>query len=138
MLEKINYKQLKETYLMAKIAVIDDSKAVVNLLGNILEEEDHSVLLCTDTDGIEDKVSSFSPDLIFLDVVMPKRNGYAVLRSFKRSDELKDVPVIFTSTKQEPSDVQWGLRQGAVDYITKPFTAERIISAIAQHLSKAD
>ena len=116
---------------MAKIAVVDDSLAAIDFLGNILENQDHSVLACAKTDELEDKVSSFSPDLIFLDIVMPNRSGYDVLRSFKRSDKLKDIPVIFTSTKQESTDIKWGLKQGAVDYITKPFTEERVTSAIA-------
>ena len=122
---------------MAKIALIDDSAAAIDLLGNILEEKGHSILLCKDVDGVEDKVLGFSPDLIFLDIVMPKRNGYEVLRSFRRSDELKDVPVIFTSTKQGETDIRWGLKQGAVDYIPKPFVANQITSALSQHLPKA-
>ncbi len=121
---------------MSKIAIVDDSVAAVNLLESILKDEGHSILPCTKTDDLESKVSSFSPDIIFLDIVMPDRSGYDVLRSFKKDNELKDIPVIFTSTKQEPTDVKWGLKQGAVDYITKPFTKARVISTISSCLSR--
>ena len=121
---------------MAKVAIVDDSVAAVDLLGSILKDESHSILPCTKTDDLESKVSSFSPDIIFLDIVMPDRSGYDVLRSFKRNNKLKDIPVIFTSTKQESTDIKWGLKQGAVDYITKPFTKDRVVSAISSCLSK--
>ena len=122
---------------MANIALIDDSTAAIGLLGDILQDEGHSILQCTDVDGVEDKVLEFSPDLIFLDIVMPKRNGYEVLRSFKRNEQLKDVPVIFTSTKQGETDIRWGLKQGAVAYIPKPFVESQITSALSQHLSSS-
>ncbi len=119
---------------MAKILIVDDSASALGLLSDILEDEGHSVWPCTKADCIEDKVSDFLPDLILLDIVMPQRSGYDVLRSLRKKDETKDIPIIFISSKQEPTDVQWGLKLGAADYITKPFTRERIISAIAPYL----
>ena len=123
---------------MAKILIVDDSASALSLLTDMLEEEGHSVWPCTKADCLEDRISGFLPDVILLDVVMPQRSGYDILRSLKKDDKTKNIPVIFISSKQEPSDVQWGLRQGAVDYITKPFTAERVLSAIAPYLPRTD
>jgi twitching motility two-component system response regulator PilH len=120
---------------MAKIMIIDDSKATIDMLTVMLEANAHAVVACTSGVDVEARIASEQPDLILLDIVMPERNGYEVLRGIKRDAALKDVPVILVSSKNEDTDIRWGKRQGASDYIVKPFTEATILATIQSHLS---
>ena len=119
---------------MAKITLIDDSSATLDLLASILRSEGHSVQAFSSGAGAEAKLAENTPDLILLDVVMPERNGYEVLRGLKRQSTTKGVPVIMVSSKGEDTDIRWGLRQGAADYVTKPFTPESVLAAVRKQL----
>ena len=72
------------------------------------------------------------PDVLLLDIVMPDRNGYDILRSLKRDERTKRTPVILVSSKNQESDRVWGKRQGADEYLGKPFTPEQLISVVRQ------
>ncbi len=74
------------------------------------------------------------PDLIMLDVVMPGHDGFSVCRTLKAEDATREIPVIFLTSRQETESVVKGFRVGAVDYITKPFQAEEVITRVATHL----
>ena len=102
---------------MAHIAVIDDSQATLDMLGSILRSAQHTVTALTHGVGAEETIASLSPDLVLLDIVMPERNGYEVLRGLRRDPGTKDIPVILVSSKAEDTDVRWGLRQGAKAYV---------------------
>ena len=119
---------------MAKIAIVDDSFPMLKLLDLILKGENHSVWTYKQTDNLENQLASLLPDLLLLDINMPYRNGYDILLSLKKHPQLKYIPVIYVSAKDEESDVKWGLRQGAVAYITKPFTTQDVISTISPFL----
>ena len=119
---------------MAKIALIDDSSATLELLASILRGAGHSVQTLSSGVGAEDKLSADAPNLVLLDVVMPERNGYEVLRGLKRQAATKNIPVIMVSSKGEETDVRWGLRQGAADYVTKPFTPETVLAAVGKQV----
>lgn len=120
---------------MAHIAVIDDSQASIDMLVSILQSANHSVTPYSSSVGVENALVQNRPDLILLDVVMPERNGYEVLRALRKSGEVKDVPVVLVSSKSETTDVRWGLRQGAAAYVTKPFTPESILEAVGEQLA---
>jgi CheY-like chemotaxis protein len=74
------------------------------------------------------------PDLIILDIKMPRMNGYDACRQLQQIEELKDVPVIFLSAKGQRQEIEEGLSLGAVDYILKPFAPEELISKVHQIL----
>ena len=120
---------------MAKIVVIDDSQASIAMLVPVLEKANHTVTSFNDSADVESKMESDPPNLVISDIVMPNRNGYDVLRSLKRHEKLKDVPVILMSTKDQETDVRWGMRLGAVDYVTKPFNEEDMLKAVNKALS---
>lgn len=86
---------------MAKIALIDDSSATLEMLSSILKGAGHSVQTFSSGVGAEDKLAADTPNLVLLDVVMPERNGYEVLRGLKRKAETKTVPVIMVTSKGE-------------------------------------
>lgn len=119
---------------MAKISVIDDSKATLDMISDILQKGGHGVTSFSDPNAVEEKLAENKPDLVLLDVVMPERNGYEILRALKRNPETKSIPVILVSSKAEETDIRWGLRQGAVDYVTKPFTPQQLMQAVGSQL----
>ena len=115
---------------MARIAVIDDSQATTDMLASILQGANHSVISYNNPESVEDKIALEQPQLIMLDIVMPERNGYEVLRALKRNRATKDIPVVLVTSKDKETDVRWGKRQGATHYITKPFEPQEILSVV--------
>ena len=121
---------------MAKIIAVDDSLADLKLVASILANANHNVVLCVNGDGLEEVAQRENPDLILMDVVMPNRNGYEILRKLRRDDKTKSIPVCIVSSKQEASDIEWGKRQGAADYLPKPYTADNLIQTVARLTAK--
>lgn len=115
---------------MARIVIVDDSTADLKLMESILTGGNHSVTTLNDPTLAEERIASERPDLVLLDVVMPAKNGYEVLRGLKRNPATKDVPVVLVSSKNAETDVRWGLRQGAREYVTKPYTPEQVLAAV--------
>lgn len=115
---------------MASIVHIDDSSADTSMMKSILSGAGHTVTSYNDPNGVEEKVAAAKPSLVLLDIVMPQRNGYEVLRAIKRNLSTKDIPVVLVSSKGEETDVRWGLRQGAADYIVKPYNTQTVLSKI--------
>ena len=72
------------------------------------------------------------PDVLLLDIVMPKRNGYELLRALKRNAQTKTTPVVLVSSKNQESDRAWGKRQGADDYLAKPFTSDQLLTMVGR------
>jgi CheY-like chemotaxis protein len=129
-------KRFEEFSIMAKIIAVDDSLADLKLVSSILSGAAHNVVLCVNGDGVEEMAQRESPDLILLDVVMPNRNGYEILRKLRREATTKNIPVCIISSKQEPTDIEWGKRQGANDYLPKPYTPEALIETVARLTAK--
>lgn len=71
------------------------------------------------------------PDLILMDVVMPGMNGFQLTRSIKHNPDYANIPVVMCTSKDQPTDKFWGLRQGASDYLTKPVAAEDLLAKIS-------
>ena len=120
---------------MAKVCIVDDSRAASDMMTTILMAGHHSVKAYNESVGVEASIAQDRPDLILLDVVMPERNGYEVLRALKRQGSTKAVPVILVTSKGEETDVRWGLRQGAAAYVTKPFSESSLLEAITEQLA---
>lgn len=115
---------------MARIAVVDDAPEVLKLISGILESEGHVVTALADGEGFEERVEADGFDLVLLDVVLPGRNGYQILRNLKKQAATRAVPVVLVSSKTEPTDVEWGRRQGADGYLTKPFSADDLLASV--------
>ncbi len=115
---------------MAKVMVVDDSAADLKLMEGILQQGGHQVVAYTDGDRLEEKVAAERPGVLLLDVVMPKRNGYEILRGLKKDARTKDTPVVIVSSKTQESDRLWAQRQGADEYVTKPFTPDQLLAAV--------
>jgi DNA-binding response OmpR family regulator len=115
---------------MGKVMVVDDAYSEVQLMESILKSAGHQVLSFTESEQIEEKVALERPDVVLLDIVMPKRNGYEVLRGLRRNAQTKETRVVVVSSKTQESDRAWGLRQGADEYLAKPFTPEQLLSTV--------
>lgn len=115
---------------MAKILVVDDSLTEREIIKKALEAEGYSVTSVADGEAALKMLDSEKFDLILLDVVMPGKNGYQICREIKKSDFTKDIPVILVTSKGQESDKFWGKKQGADDYIVKPFQIDDLINAV--------
>ena len=115
---------------MAKVMVVDDAYSELQVMESILRAAGHQVLSYIDGDQLEDKIIEERPDVVLLDIVMPKRNGYEILRCLRRDERTRQTRVVVVSSKNQESDRVWGLRQGADDYLPKPFSADQLLTAI--------
>ena len=117
---------------MAKVMVVDDAYSDLKLMESILRGAGHQVVTLIDGEALEDRVTTERPDVLLLDIVMPKRNGYELLRSLKRNEQTRATPVVLVSSKNQESDRAWGRRQGADDYLGKPFTSDQLLSMVGR------
>ncbi len=117
---------------MAKVMVVDDAASDLKLMQTILESGGYQVMTYQDGHQLEDRVAAEQPNVLLLDVVMPKRNGYEALRGLRRDPRTKGTRVIIVSTKNTETDIAWGKQQGADDYLPKPFTPERLLATVRQ------
>jgi len=119
---------------MPRVMIIDDSTAELKMMESILISKSYAVTPVLNGEGAEEQIAAARPDIILLDVVMPGRNGYEILRALKRNPTSKDIPVVMVSSKGEDTDIAWGKRQGAVDYVTKPYTADTVLSVLKKYV----
>ena len=126
------HSQLREGQFVGKVMVVDDAVSELKVIEGILKAAGHQVVSYDHGELLEDRVVEERPDLLLLDIVMPKRNGYEVLRGLRRDPRTKDTPVVFVSSKNQESDRLWGQRQGAADYLAKPFTADQLLGVVRQ------
>ena len=117
---------------MGKVMVVDDAFADLKMMESILKSAGHQVLTYADGDRLEDKLALELPDVLLLDVVMPKRNGYEILRRLKKDERTRHTPVVLVTCRNQDSDRLWGKRQGADEYVTKPFTAAELLTVVTR------
>ena len=119
---------------MAKVMVVDDAYSELQVMETILRSAGHDVVTYLDGDQLEEKIVKEQPDVVLLDIVMPKRNGFEVLRSLRKDERTKQTRVIVVSSKNQESDRIWGMRQGADEYLPKPFTPEQLVALVRRFL----
>jgi twitching motility two-component system response regulator PilG len=116
-----------------KVMVIDDSKTIRRTAENLLKKQGYDVI--TATDGFEAlaKIAEHKPDIIFVDIMMPRLDGYQTCALIKHNRSFKDTPVIMLSSKDSIFDKARGRIVGSEQYLTKPFTKDDLIGAIEQY-----
>lgn len=112
------------------VLVVDDSPTERHYLAEILRQHGYAVLSANSGEEGLAIAKAQRPDLILMDVVMPGLNGFQATRMLSRDAETRSIPVIMCTTKDQETDRIWGLRQGAVEYMTKPILAEQLIAKI--------
>ena len=118
-----------------KILVADDEQNVVELLRLYLEKEDFAVITANDGEEALAKFTPENPDLVLLDVMMPKLDGWQVLREIRKKS---NTPIIMLTAKGETFDKVLGLELGADDYVVKPFDSKEIVARIKAVLRRTD
>ncbi len=119
-----------------RILIVDDSPMERNLLEKFLSKFGYQIIVAADGEEGVARAQSDQPDLIILDVVMPKMNGFQACRAIKSTPELAQIPVFLLTSKSASSDAYWGRKQGADVYLTKPFDPDTLLKAVFSHLSK--
>ena len=119
----------------AKIMVIDDSQTIRRTAETLLTKEGFTVV--TAQDGFEalSKIADHHPDLIFIDIMMPRLDGYQTCALIKNNQTFKSVPVIMLSSKDGLFDKARGRIVGSEQYLTKPFTREELLGAIRKYVN---
>ena len=120
---------------MKKILVVDDRPGVVELVRASLEGEDYQIIDASDGEKALSKIREEKPDLILLDIIMPKMDGFEVLKKLKQDPTTKETPVIMLTIKEQKLNREKGLELGAIDYIVKPFSPSVLLSKIEEILA---
>jgi two-component system alkaline phosphatase synthesis response regulator PhoP len=119
-----------------RILVVDDEIYIVHILDFSLGMEGYEVITALDGEQALEKLRTEKPDLIVLDIMMPKLDGYEVCKSVKANPETAHIPVILLSAKGRNVDQKMGFDVGADDYITKPFSPRKLVERINQLLGQ--
>lgn len=127
---------LNNTYEKKKILAVDDEEQILDLLKYNIEKEGYAFISAQDGEEGLEKVINEKPDLVLLDVMLPKMDGLSVCRKIRQ--EQINVPVIMLSAKGEEIDKILGLEIGADDYMTKPFSTRELIARIKANLRKLE
>lgn len=129
--------QQQPVQLNVKVMVIDDSKTIRRSAETLLKKVGCDVV--TATDGFEAlaKITEHHPDIIFVDIIMPRLDGYQTCALIKNNQTFKSTPVIMLSSKDSIFDRARGRIVGSEEYLTKPFSKEDLIGAITSHVGKA-
>ncbi len=130
-----NNAEIKETIIKnSRVLVVDDISQNLQVLGTTLKHNGFNVALANNGMQAIEIARARKPDLILLDIQMPRIDGFEVCRILKESDETKDIPVIFLTALNEKEDIIKGFEVGGVDYITKPFNHQELVARVVNHL----
>lgn len=119
---------------LGDVLVVDDRLPNLQVLSSILEHAGYSVRCVTNGEAAITACESVPPELILLDIIMPKMSGYEVCKTLKAKEQIKDIPIIFISAMDMLDDRLNGFKIGAVDYITKPFEPEEVLVRVNTHI----
>lgn len=123
-----------KTKVQHSLLLVDDDPKYLDLLDSILTKEGHKTVRASSGQAALSKLKTFRPDLILLDIIMPQMDGCEVCKHIHASSETKDIPVIFLTTIDSQDEIIKGLKLGAVDYITKPFSTPELLARVNVHL----
>ena len=124
---------------MKKILLIEDEELIIKLLGKKLAGVGYEVALAMDgLEGIE-KMKKIVPDLVLLDIVMPRMGGFEVMAEMKKDSGLAKIPVIIISNSGQPLELEKAKRLGAVDWLVKTeFDPKEVVEKISKYINRAD
>ncbi len=121
---------------MSKVLIAEDERDIRELITFTLRYNGHEVIATSNGEEALEMALREHPDLVLLDVRMPRMNGYEVCRAIKENEVTKHIPVVFISAKGQESEVKQGLDAGATDYILKPFSPDQLVERVRQVLSE--
>ena len=114
-----------------KVLVVDDSPAELTNIKKIIADMGCIVISASNGKQAVELAKSEKPDIIFMDIIMPDMDGYEATRKLSNDPAVKNIPIIFVSSKNQKADKLWGQMQGGKGYITKPYTPDQILKQIS-------
>jgi phosphate regulon transcriptional regulator PhoB len=121
-----------------KILVVDDEEKIVKIVSYNLTQEGYQVIIATDGQEALTKAQQENPDLMILDLMLPKVDGLDICRELRKNSSTSELPIIILSAKEEEIDKILGLELGADDYVTKPFSPRELIARVKAVLRRTD
>jgi CheY-like chemotaxis protein len=121
---------------MAKILIAEDERDIRDLVAFTLRFAGHEVFAASNGEEAVELAPRVNPDLILMDVRMPRMTGYEACKILKADPDLKDIPVVFLSAKGQENEIQQGLASGAEDYLLKPFAPDQLTARVKVILAK--
>ncbi len=118
------------------ILIVEDSATHMQIAEDLCTSNGYQVIKTDEGEKCIELAAEHQPDLILLDVILPKQNGYQVCRQLKKAPETKDIKIIMVTSKSQPSDKFWGMKQGADEYIFKPYEENEMLEAIQKHIGQ--
>jgi len=119
-----------------KILVVDDSKTALMMTNMALSKKPYEVATAADGEEAVLKALADRPDLIVLDVVMPKLDGFETCRRLRSHELTKDVPIIMLTTRGESDNIKMGIESGCTEYLTKPLNIPEFLSRVKAHVGE--
>lgn len=123
---------------MAKILIAEDERDIRDLIGFTLTFAGHEVHKASNGAEAVEMAPQVMPDLIMMDIRMPRMTGYEACRALKNIESVKDIPVVFLSAKGQDTEIEDGFDAGAYEYILKPFAPDDLTRRIGEILEKID
>jgi DNA-binding response OmpR family regulator len=117
-----------------KILVVDDSRTALFMVTTILRKERYELVTASDGEQALEVAAAEMPDLILMDVIMPRKTGFEACRELKRREDTKGIPVILVTTRGEGENVEAGFQSGCNDYVTKPINAQELLTKVRDHM----
>ena len=117
-----------------KILVVDDSRTALFMVTTILRKERYELVTACDGEQALEMAATERPDLILMDVIMPRKTGFEACRELKRREDTKGIPVILVTTRGEGENVEAGFQSGCNDYVTKPINAQELLTKVRDHM----
>ena len=119
---------------MSKILIADDSATAVAQMRKTLAPLGHTILVAVDGEDAVRQIQNERPDLIIVDIIMPKVNGFQLCRAIRSDPELQGLPIIVITSMDRESDRYWGMKQGADEYLPKPVDPVVLKDKVRQYL----
>ncbi len=119
---------------MKKVLLVDDSNTVLMMEQMILKSTGLQIVVAHDGEEAVEKALAESPDVIIMDIMMPKMTGLEACRRLRSQDATRSLPIILVTTKGQGQDIEAGYASGCTDYLTKPIDAVELVAKIKAHL----
>jgi twitching motility two-component system response regulator PilH len=120
---------------MSTVLIVDDSATAREMVAGLLKKIGLDVIEARDGVEAQEKLQGKLPDLVVMDIIMPRMNGYDLCRWLRRQPQGQNIPILMCSSKSEEFDRYWGMKQGADAYITKPFHPSDLVGTVKQLLN---
>lgn len=113
-----------------RVLVVDDSPTAVRVTSELLEDNGFTVLTAADGDEALEVAQREIPDVVILDIILPRKNGFQVCRALRSDERTAGIGILMLSSKRQATDREWARRQGADGYLTKPYDSQELVDCL--------